>query len=88
MPGNDRHFLLRQIAFDHVQIGAADGAAMHTDPHLARSRLGRRQIGRFQRRRVDRRNVAKEHGFHGTPRPQLYTNGAAGQLQARKAKRM
>ena len=40
MPGYDGHFLLRQIALDHVQIGAAEGAAADPDAHLAWGRLG------------------------------------------------
>ncbi len=69
MPGDDRHFLLRQIPFDHVQIGAANGATADADPHLARPRLGQRQIDGFQRRGADRSDATQEHGLHGTRQP-------------------
>ena len=72
--GDDGHFLLRQVALDHVQIGAADGAAADANPHLARPRLGHRQIGQFQRRRVDRSNSTQQHGFHGSTRSRLLVN--------------
>jgi hypothetical protein len=38
-------FCLRQVAFDDVQVGAADGAATDPNPHFARPRLGDRQVG-------------------------------------------
>ena len=66
-------FCLRQVAFDDVQVGAADGAAAHPNPHFARRRLGDGQFGQFQGCGIDRRDLAKEHGFHGQLRGNLIT---------------
>ena len=34
VPRDDRQLPPRQVTFDHVQIGPADGAARHLDPYL------------------------------------------------------
>ncbi len=49
MPGNHRGFFLRQLAFDHVKIGAANAAHFHAheDFALAGPRVGR--VGEFER---------------------------------------
>ena len=65
MARDDRHFLLRQIALDHMQVGSADGAAVDANAHLARPGLGRRHVRPFQGRLVDRSDPAQQHGFHG-----------------------
>jgi hypothetical protein len=58
MARDDRQFLLRQIAFDHVQVGPADGTTADANAHLARARLDKGQIDQFQRRGFHRRDVA------------------------------
>ena len=64
MAGDDGHFLLRQVALDDVQIGAADGTATDPNPHFARPRLGDRHVRPSQRGGIDRGNAAEEHRFH------------------------
>jgi hypothetical protein len=40
MPRHDRQLWVRQIAVDHVQVGAADAAGLDRQPNLARPRVG------------------------------------------------
>ncbi len=65
--GDERAFLQRQLALDLVQIGAADAAGAHANPHL--SGCGNR-VGEFpvlQGRRLCRRGALEDHRKHEVP---------------------
>ena len=53
-----------EFSLDDVEVGAADGAASHPEPHFARPRLRFGEIPPLERRRFDGGNVFKNHGFH------------------------
>jgi hypothetical protein len=44
MAGNHRHSLLRQVALDDVQVGAANGATTHSQAKFALPGIGRGQV--------------------------------------------
>jgi hypothetical protein len=55
MPRDHRSFSRRQIAFDYVQISAADAAKMHADQHFALSGLRNGDVSKLQRIRFNPR---------------------------------
>jgi hypothetical protein len=68
MPGNHRGFFLRQLAFDHVEIGAADTAHFHANQDFAFARLRVRRFAKFERISLDRRWRMEQTGLHRHPR--------------------
>ena len=65
MPGNHWQMFSRQIAFDHMEIGPADGAATDFETNLVCPREGIGHVGRDERRVLDRRDRFENHRFHG-----------------------
>ncbi len=61
MARNDRITNVRQLAVQHVQIGAADAAGRNADQNLPRSRLGHVAIAHFQRLAA----ALENHRTHG-----------------------
>jgi hypothetical protein len=55
----------REIAFDHVQVRPADGAAANAQPNFARTGLRVRQFLPDQRRSFDGCVSGEQHGAHG-----------------------
>jgi hypothetical protein len=67
MPGNDGQAPRRQVALDHVQIGAADPADADAKQHLAGAGTGFGKLAQHERRRLDRGLAIENPGAHGKP---------------------
>src|ERR1700728_1517784 len=64
MPGNHRGFFRRKLAFDHVQIGAADSAHFYADEDFAGAGCGVGRVGEFKRVALDRRGGVEQTSLH------------------------
>jgi len=65
VPGNDGELMGREIAFDHVEIGATDAAREDANAHLAQAGLGIGKVAQVKRGRRDGRLRVDDGGFHG-----------------------
>ena len=64
MSRHDKFFMLRQLSFDHVQIGPADRAAAHLQQNFTRGRRRLFNLFQPQRRGGNRSDFGKQHSFH------------------------
>src|SRR5205807_224125 len=67
VPGDDGGTLGEQVALGQVQVGAAHPAGGHTDPDLARSRLGNLPLAQLERTAVDGSRTLDRPRLHARP---------------------
>src|SRR5579864_9272849 len=75
MTGDHRRFALRQFAFDDVEIGAADAAAVDADEDFAGGRLRRGHAGVDERIGLDLGRFLQDAGLHGIGGASAFAGG-------------
>jgi hypothetical protein len=68
---DERKLRKREVAFDDVQVGAADSAGLDAQANFTGARDRRGQIQQLERILLDRLRLRETHRLHGSPAARL-----------------